>query len=413
MRRIYSTLDIGSDTIKMVVGEFINNKLHILCAAEEISEGYRHNEITDKDKLILTIKKLIMQINEKLNFKVKKVILNISSTYNNFIVTSAQMSIKNEDHLVSSEDILKVIQLSTKNHINASEELICVEPIMFQVDDTETLEPFHKVGKYLGVKCVLITGDKKYVYDLLDILNSCDLNVVDITPSGLVDYYNFKTPEMDSNVGVLIDLGNTSTTINVINKGIFINTEVIDVGGYDIDKDIGFAYNLRRTEAKYLKENLALASLRTAEPRQTLKVMNREGKEIVINQYELTEIVANKLTEILKLTKNNINHLTKKEISYIIITGGLTEIKEFPIEIASIYGDNIKIGNINRIGARHNKYSIAIGMLLYFNDKLNLRNKEYTMISENDIEVMCNGEAKAIVATDSILGKVFGCFFDN
>jgi cell division protein FtsA len=413
MRKIYSSLDIGSDSVKMVIGEFIKNKLHILCAVEEATIGYKHNEITNPNELVNTIKRLTDKVYEQINFRVRKVILTVSTSYTNFIVTEGSIPINNEEKIVESSDILKVLQYSTKNRINPNDELICVEPIMFRVGDLETLEPYHKKGNVLSVKCVLVTGDKKTIYDLIDILLKCELEVIDITSSGLSDYYNFKNTNYDVKTGVVINLGNTSTIINIISKGIYINSEILDTGGYDIDKDIAFGYNLKRTEAKYLKETLASASIRTADAKETLKIANKDGKEIEVNQYELSEIVANRLSEILKLSKKSINHLTKKEISYIIITGGLTEIKDFSIELSSIYGENVKIGTINNIGARQNKFSASVGTLIYFNDKLNLRNKEYSTISENDIELMCNKDSKIGVANDSILGKVFGYFFDN
>ena len=40
MRKIYTALDIGSNYIKLIVGEFINNKLNILCAKKCISRGF-------------------------------------------------------------------------------------------------------------------------------------------------------------------------------------------------------------------------------------------------------------------------------------------------------------------------------------------------------------------------------------
>ena len=87
--------------------------------------------------------------------------------------------------------------------------------------------------------------------------------------------------------------------------------------------------------------------------------------------HELTEYVSARLKEILKNAKNKINYLTKKEISYIIITGGLTEIKDFNIIAEEIFGKNVTIGTVNIIGARDNKYSTSIGMIKNFNKKLN------------------------------------------
>ena len=117
--------------------------------------------------------------------------------------------------------------------------------------------------------------------------------------------------------------------------------------------------------------------------------------------------------KILKSTKNEINYLTKKEISYIIITGGLTEIKDFNILAESVFGKNVTIGSVNTIGARDNKYSTAIGMIKNFNDKLNSKDKDYSIFNEDEIEILCSSDKRISVASDSILGKVFGYFFDN
>ena len=52
MRKIFTALDIGSNTIKVVVGEFIGTKLNILSAVKVRSRGYVNNYILDKEALI-------------------------------------------------------------------------------------------------------------------------------------------------------------------------------------------------------------------------------------------------------------------------------------------------------------------------------------------------------------------------
>ena len=58
-------------------------------------------------------------------------------------------------------------------------------------------------------------------------------------------------------------------------------------------------------------------------------VEDKNGDKIKINQFSASEIVMSRLEEILNLAKKQINLLTKKQISYIIITGGVTETAEF------------------------------------------------------------------------------------
>lgn len=414
MREIISSIDVGGNKIKLVVGEFYENEFNILCAVEEPTRGFINHEITNENELIKAIKRVLNKASLKLNFKIKKVIVNIPTSYNNFVISEATEKIDNEESKVTSKCILKVIQNTTKNQININEELIAAIPVYFRVADEETKEPFNKRGKSILAKTVLVTGSKIEVYSLIDALEKCGLEVIDIASPGLVDYYNFKNESLDKDVGIIVNIGHYKTHVSVINKGIYINNDVIPVGGANIDNDIAFMYKLRRGDAKYLKENLALAHTRRANPKETKEILNKEGETLVINQYELSEIVASRVTEMLKLIKTSINHLTKKEISYIIITGGLSELKDFNIAVSTLFGETAQIGRINNLGARDNKYSTGVGMIKYFKSKLILRHREYQSVSDENIEAMLESATKSkIVASDSILGKVFGYFFDS
>ena len=410
MRKIFTALDIGSNTIKVVVGEFIGTKLNILSAVKVTSRGYVNNYILDKEALISRIKEAISKTEEELNIKIRKVILNVP-TYNlDFKLTDGRVEL--EENVVKSNDIVRLLQDVSKNKIDHKNEIICTLPIMFKVDDEETINPYGKHGNILYVKSILVSTDKKTIYDLATIVNSCNLDIIDITTTGLVDYYNFKSKELDTKNIAIVNLGSTTTNISIFSKGIFINNKIIDDGGFYIDKEIASVYNLKRNETEYLKEKLALAVINNADEKETITLTNKNGEEITVNQYELSKIVSEKMDNLLKIIKKNINLLTKKEISYIIITGGLSEIKDINLLINNVFNKNGKIGKINNLGARDNSYSVALGMLKYFNGKLMLRNKDFTSFSEEEIDAMCTVNEKD-TSKNSLIYKVVGYFFDD
>ena len=410
MRKIFTALDIGSNTIKVVVGEFIGTKLNILSAVKVTSRGYVNNYILDKEALISRIKEAISKTEEELNIKIRKVILNVPSYNLDFKLTDGRVEL--EENVVKSNDIVRLLQDVSKNKIDHKNELICTLPIMFKVDDEETINPYGKHGNILYVKSILVSTDKKTIYDLANIVNSCNLDIIDITTTGLADYYNFKSKELDTKNIAIVNLGSTTTNISIFSKGIFINNKIIDDGGFYIDKEIASVYNLKRNETEYLKEKLALAVINNAEEKETITLTNKNGEEITVNQYELSKIVSEKMDNLLKIIKKNINLLTKKEISYIIITGGLSEIKDINLLINNVFNKNGKIGKINNLGARDNSYSVALGMLKYFNGKLMLRNKDFTSFSEEEIDAMCTVNEKD-TSKNSLISKVVGYFFDD
>lgn len=410
MRKIFTALDIGSNTIKVVVGEFIGTKLNILSAVKVTSRGYVNNYILDKEALISRIKEAISKTEEELNIKIRKVILNVP-TYNlDFKLTDGRVEL--EENIVKSNDIVRLLQDVSKNKIDHKNEIICTLPIMFKVDDEETINPYGKHGNILYVKSILVSTDKKAIYDLATIVNSCNLDIIDITTTGLVDYYNFKSKELDTKNIAIVNLGSTTTNISIFSKGIFINNKIIDDGGFYIDKEIASFYNLKRNETEYLKEKLALAVINNADEKETITLTNKNGEEITVNQYELSKIVSEKMDNLLKIIKKNINLLTKKEISYIIITGGLSEIKDINLLINNVFNKNGKIGKINNLGARDNSYSVALGMLKYFNSKLLLRNREFSSLTEEEIDAMCTISEKN-TSKNSLISRVVGYFFDD
>ena len=412
MRKIIGSIDIGSDTIKLIIGEFHNNKVNILFSLAEPTVGYKDNEITSKADFIQVIHKILKEASTALGFKVKKFIVNVPASKNSFIANEVVNTINNDDGKINGNDILRVMQTAAYNQIASSEELIAVLPIKFMIDGNEIDKPFGKKAKSLTLKAILVTAPKQEVHEMVTILEECGIEVIDVTTTGLTCYYNFKNDNYDNKTGIIINLGDYKTTLSVFSKGKFINNEVIDTGGAYIDRDLAVMYDISKKEAKNLKETLALATTRKANPKETLNLVNMAKEELTLNQYEVSEIVGKRIEDILKLSKKSINLLTKKEISYIIITGGLTELKEFPIALRNVFGEKAKIGGINIIGLRDNKYSVALGMIKYFNDKLSLRKREYSTISESEVDVMCNIDSKPL-SKDSILGKVFGYFFDN
>lgn len=121
-----------------------------------------------------------------------------------------------------------------------------------------------------------------------------------------------------------------------------------------------------------------------------------------------------RLVEILKLARKQVSLLTNKEINYIIVTGGTSEIPGMASLVKDCLGQNARLGNIDTIGIRDYKYSVSSGMIKYFSSKLKLRGKEYSMFDIKEQEDLISSQKKVLnVSNNSILGKVFGYFFDN
>ena len=414
MRKIISSIDLGSNELKLVVAEIRGNKTNILASCTEKSHGIKNGLVYNEQELINSLKKIFKQAEDCLGIPIKKVIVGIPSKDAKFEFSRGKSTITNPESVVRGSDIVMSLQASCYNKVPKSLELISVIPIDFIVDNEKLVDnPKGMIAKIIEVRSLIATAPKKNVYDILNCFDKLNIEVVDICFNTMGDYYTFKNNHTSEKTGAVINIGAQTTTVSVFSKGVLVNSNVINLGGDNIDNDISFIYKINKHTSKNLKEKMALGHKRLAKASVSEEIENTLDKKIKVNQYEISEIVMSRLKEILTLAKKKINYLTKSEISYIIITGGVTETIDFSLLLEEVYGKDVILGKINTIGIRNNKYSSAFGIINVFNEKLLLRDKEFSIFNFDELEEFGSPSKKVNISNDSVLGKIFGYFFDD
>lgn len=407
MKKIYTAIDIGSDTIKFVVGEYFKNKLNILATYEQKAKGIRKGLIVDPNLAINSIKDGIKEINNNLGIDIKKVIVGVPSYNAKFMFVTSEIEITGD--AITTDDVNNLIKASVYSKVEQDYELITVLPLTFLIDGEKETKVVGKTGNKLEIKGIMISAPKKNVYSVLSVMEGAGLEVVDITVSALGDYYEVRNDNLDKNIGAIINLGHETTNVSVFSRGKLMNTETIQLGGINVDKDLAYMFNINVFDAREIKEKFASSHKRFIALNDVYEVKNTAGEVIKLNQIEVTEIVMDRLAELLRLAQKQILLLTKQSISYIVITGGLTEIRAFKNLVYEILGKDVIIYTEDTLGARNNKYTTSIGMIKYFIDKMEVRGKEYSMIDEQDEELLINPNNKNTKGKAGIT-KIFGNF---
>lgn len=413
MREIIASIDIGSRFFKLVVAEIIDGNMNVLCALLEDSRGVKNGMIMEPVEVEYALKRLLKQAEEKLNVSITRAIVNVPESECMFKIGEASISILEEDAEITGEHIQKVLQMSVKGNISEGFDLVTVIPIMFKVDDRKTKIPKGMRGKSLSVKSVVVSSPKKDICMIAKSLERCGVEVCDIMISSIGSFYAHKKDGTENETGAVVDIGYDTIKVSIINKDIIINNLVIDAGVKNVDSDISFVYKVSSNDAESIREHIGLANRKNAKANEKMEITNLLGEKISVDQYELSSLIMSRLHEMLNIVKNELNYLTKKEISYIIVTGGLSELKDLDIEVESVFGPIAFIGKNNYIGARNNEFASAIGMIKYFDSKLKLRDRDFSVFSSDDLEKLISNGNKKSMSNDSLLGKVFGIFFDN
>ena len=413
MRKIMSSLDIGYASIKLIVAEINKKKLYVLTSSIVNNDAVKKDMTIDYDILEGIIKKLLSDAKEKLGIEIKKTLLTIPTDSASFTINRARIDIKNEDNLITVDDMIKVVNLSGKNVVQDNMELVNITPLYYTLDDSSKTDiPVNTFSRSLEVKSIITSSSKDDVYKYLKVLDNLGVSVVDISYDVVGNYFAFKSDDMDTTCGIIIDIGYLSTSISVYNKGVLVNTLKIKVGSLNVLKDISYVYKISLDSAKEVYKKLGLGSSKNANNLEKIELKDNNGDKLIINQVNLSEIIESRVQEILSMAKKQINTLTKRQISYIICTGGIANIGDFDLNVLEIFGKNARVGYINTIGIRDTRYASTLGLIKWYDYNAKLKNYDYSILSLEEQEEFSKEESEAKASSNSIIGKVFDYFFE-
>ena len=123
MRKIIASLDIGSSSIKLIVGEFIKNSLNILCVSEVPSKGMRKGLIASKEELIPVLKETFHKAEEILGIPISEVVLGLPAYFTESIISEGTSTITNEDGVVTYQDLIRAMHSASYNKLAENTEL--------------------------------------------------------------------------------------------------------------------------------------------------------------------------------------------------------------------------------------------------------------------------------------------------
>lgn len=415
MKKIYAGIDIGTYSIKLVVGEYFNGKFYVLASHTVKSKGLKKGLIVEPNLVVESIKEGLNEINGMLGINIKKVIVNVPDYNARFKEVTGSTNIE-VNNVVTSDDVSRVIKDSIYNKLDDNYELVTMLPSIYKIDGEEVVgKPIGKSGQKLEIKGIMVSTPKKNIYSVLSVLEGAGLEVVDIVINGLSSYYEVRDDKLDKKDGAIINLGHETVTVSIFENGKLVNNETLQIGGINVERDLAYVFGVSILDGRILKEKFASSHKRFCQLNEIYEIKNTIGEMIKLNQLEVSNVVMSRMVEILNLAKKQIRMLTNNEIDYIVLTGGLTEIKSFKNLAYEIFGKDVIIYTVTTLGCRDNKYVNVIGMIKYFIDKMESRGKMVSMLDTPDETALItpNKNIKKDNGKDNVINKIFGSLIAN
>ena len=377
-------IDIGSFKICCAIGQvnIQNNKIKLLGLATTKSRGIKRGVITDRDKLIETIEKVLTDAEIMGDIKITSSYLSITGEHIRSINTQAAIALNRVngaagnimERSIEQADIFQVLNLAQAVSLPVDKDILHTIPQEYVVDTLEEIKnPQGMMGRRLEARVHLVTAASTAINNLI----SC-VEELGITVDGLVfqpiasALAALESDEMDLGV-TLVELGSNTTNIAVYHGSALRHSATIPIGSASITNDIAVMLQITKKEAEKIKINYASALSSMSSNQLDIKYHpNRESEEKTISEQEVSQYVEARMQEILQMIIKEISRADIKDpLTYgIVMTGGGAELRN----ISSLVEDNLNVkvrkGKPKKIDgaleiANNPQFTTVLGLLLW------------------------------------------------
>ena len=204
---ICSSIDIGSDTIKIVVARVDDKGINVLAATNVLSVGIKKGIIVDNDLVCQSINLAVNELEKKLGFRIDKAIINVPFYDVDVNFYNGKCFFEGK---VTGNDIITCFKSSVST-IDEGLEVVTVFPIDFTVDGKDkVLDPTGMIGEELDCRMLISTVPKDLLYPYLDVLDKCHIEVIDLSFGVINDIYNIDM-DIKDRLGAVVDIGKDKT----------------------------------------------------------------------------------------------------------------------------------------------------------------------------------------------------------
>jgi cell division protein FtsA len=365
---IYVSLDIGTSTVKVIIGEMTNDSLNIIGVGNVNSEGIRKGSIVDIDETVHTIKKAVEQAERMVGLSISQVIVGITGNHVSLQSCHGVVAVSSDNREIGDEDVLRVMDAAQVVSIPPEREIINVIPRQFIVDGLDEItDPRGMIGVRLEMEGTIITGSKTILHNTLRCVEKAGLEIVDIVLQPLAAG-TVALSKDEKNLGAaLIDIGGGSTTIAIFEQGHLKATTVLPVGGEHITKDLSIGLRTSTDDAEKIKTKYGHAFYDHASEDEVFSVpIIGSDQHQQFNQLEISDIIEARLEEILDLISHELKRLGIRDLpGGYVLTGGVANLPGV-LELAQIVFQNrVRVAIPDYIGVREPQYTTAVGLIKY------------------------------------------------
>ena len=360
----FTGLDIGTNSIKVLVAEHRNGELNVIGVSNAKSKGVKDGIIVDIEAAATAIKSAISQAEEKAGISIKSVNVGLPGNLLQVEPTQGMIPVTSDTKEITDQDVENVVKSALTKSMTPDREVITFIPEEFIVDGFQGIrDPRGMMGVRLEMRGLLYTGSRTILHNLRKTVERSGVQVenIIISPLALVrSVLNEGEREFGATV---IDMGAGQTTVATIRNQELQFTNILQEGGDYVTKDISKVLKTSQKLAEGLKLNYgeAYPSLASNETFQ-VEVIG-EVEPVEVTESYLAEIISARIKHIFEQIKQELERRHLLDLPGGIVLIGGNAILPGVVELAQeVFGVGVKLYVPNQVGIRNPAFAHVISL---------------------------------------------------
>ena len=360
----FTGLDIGTNSIKVLVAELRNGELNVIGVSNAKSKGVKDGIIVDIEAAATAIKSAISQAEEKAGISIKSVNVGLPGNLLQVEPTQGMIPVTSDTKEITDQDVENVVKSALTKSMTPDREVITFITEEFIVDGFQGIrDPRGMMGVRLEMRGLLYTGPRTILHNLRKTVERSGVQVenIIISPLALVrSVLNEGEREFGATV---IDMGAGQTTVATIRNQELQFTNILQEGGDYVTKDISKVLKTSQKLAEGLKLNYgeAYPSLASNETFQ-VEVIG-EVEPVEVTESYLAEIISARIKHIFEQIKPELERRHLLDLPGGIVLIGGNAILPGIVELAQeVFGVGVKLYVPNQVGIRNPAFAHVISL---------------------------------------------------
>lgn len=376
---ILVSLDIGTEIVKVIIGEVLNDSLNIIGVGTAKSNGMRKGAIVDIDQTVNSIRNAVDQAERMVGMQIDRVVVGINGSHVQLQPCHGVVAVQSENREITNEDIGRVIDGAQVVSIPPEREIIDVIPKQFIVDGLDEItDPRGMIGVRLEMEGTIITCSKTVLHNILKCVERAQLQISDICLQPLAAGAIALSSDEKSLGIALIDIGGGCTTTSVYENDHLVATSVIPLGGDNITKDLSIGLRTSTEEAENAKVDYGHAYYPDADENETfdVSVIGSQTKK-TYNQLQISDMIEARLEEIYAFALRELHKMGYYDLpGGYVLTGGTMKLPG-SLELGqAVLNSNVRIAIPDYIGVREPQFTASVGILQFAYHNAKIQGKE-------------------------------------